>query len=115
MSYDTYVLTYPSHYTQYKQFWQGHGFHINPNIVFRQEIRSGNNRENISAHSDGGPRLGSAHASPSAQPPIDMSGNFPPHMSAESLFEISPFSGQNRVILRGRWGPRFWNPPIFVT
>jgi hypothetical protein len=29
---------------------------------------------------------GSAHARPSAQPPIDMSGNFPVHVSAESLF-----------------------------
>ena len=63
--------------------------------------------------------LGSAHARPSARPPIDTSGNFPAHVSAESLFEISPFSGQNRVILGGRGGPRiiffYWNPPIFVT
>ena len=29
---------------------------------------------------------GSAHARPFAQPPIDMSGNFPAHVSAESLF-----------------------------
>jgi hypothetical protein len=28
----------------------------------------------ISAHADGGPRSGSVHARPSAQPPIDMSG-----------------------------------------
>jgi hypothetical protein len=32
---------------------------------------------------------GSAHARPSAQPPIDVSGNFPPHVSAENFFEIS--------------------------
>jgi hypothetical protein len=49
---------------------------------------------------------GSAHARPSAGPPIDTSGNFPAHVSAESLFEISPFSGQNRVILGGRGGPQ---------
>ena len=29
---------------------------------------------------------GSAHARPSARPPIDTSGNFPAHVSAESLF-----------------------------
>ena len=33
---------------------------------------------------------GSAHATPSAQPPIDTSGNFPPHLSAESPSNISP-------------------------
>ena len=33
---------------------------------------------------------GSAHARPSAQPPIDVSGNFPVHMSAESPSNISP-------------------------
>ena len=49
---------------------------------------------------------GSAHARPSARPPIDTSGNFQAHVSAEQLFEISLFSGQNRVILGGRGGPR---------
>ena len=40
-----------------------------------------------SAHADGGPRSpGSAHARPSAHPPIDVSENFPAHVSAESLF-----------------------------
>ena len=29
---------------------------------------------------------GSAHARPSARPPIDTTGNFPAHVSAESLF-----------------------------
>ena len=33
---------------------------------------------------------GSAHARPSARPPIDTSGNFPAHMSAESPWNISP-------------------------
>ena len=33
---------------------------------------------------------GSAHSRPSAQPPIDVSGNFPAHMSAESPLNISP-------------------------
>ena len=33
---------------------------------------------------------GSAHATPSARPPIDPSGNFSPHMSAESPQKISP-------------------------
>ena len=32
---------------------------------------------------------GSAHARPSAQPPIDMSGNFPAHVSAESPSKFS--------------------------
>ena len=32
---------------------------------------------------------GSAHARPSARPPIDMSGNFPPHVCAESSSNIS--------------------------
>ena len=31
----------------------------------------------------------SAHARPSAQPPIDMSGNFPAHVSAESPSKFS--------------------------
>ena len=33
---------------------------------------------------------GSANARPSAQPPIDTSGNFPAHMSTESPSNISP-------------------------
>ena len=33
---------------------------------------------------------GSAHARPSARPPIDTSGNFSAHMSAESPSNISP-------------------------
>ena len=33
---------------------------------------------------------GSAHARPSAQPPINTSGNFPAHMSAESPSNIFP-------------------------
>ena len=33
---------------------------------------------------------GSAHARPSAQPPIAVSGNFPPHVSAESPSYIYP-------------------------
>ena len=33
---------------------------------------------------------GSAHARPSAQPPIDGSGNFPAPVSAESPSNISP-------------------------
>ena len=33
---------------------------------------------------------GSAHARPSTRPPIDTSGNFPAHMSAESPSNISP-------------------------
>ena len=35
---------------------------------------------------------GSAHARPSAQPPIDTSGNFPAHMSAESPQTSPPAS-----------------------
>ena len=37
----------------------------------------------ISPHADGVLAPGSAHARPSARPPIDMSGNFSPHVSAE--------------------------------
>ena len=33
---------------------------------------------------------GSAHARPSARPPIDMSGNVPAHLSAESPSNFSP-------------------------
>jgi hypothetical protein len=33
---------------------------------------------------------GSAHARPSARPPIDVSGNFPAHMSAAAPSNISP-------------------------
>ena len=35
----------------------------------------------LSAHANGGPRSGSAHARLSAKPPIDTSGNFSAHMS----------------------------------
>ena len=81
---------------------------------------------------------GSAHARPSAQPPIDMSGNFQAPVSAEltsnispnpseviskvsglsdksflEIFEISPFSGQNRVNWRGR-GPSIFFPKIKI-
>ena len=73
----------------------------------------------------------SAHAGPSAQPPMGTSINFPVHMSAESssnispnplevisevselydkpfldIFEISQLSGQNRVIWGEMGGPR---------
>ncbi len=34
--------------------------------------------------------LVSVHAGPSAQPPIDVSGNFPVHVSSESTSNISP-------------------------
>ena len=43
-----------------------------------------------SAHADGVLAPGSAHAGPSARPPINMSGNFPAHVSAESPSNISP-------------------------
>ena len=57
---------------------------------------------------------GFAHARPSAQPPIDMSGNFKPYVSAESPSNISPnciekwstlspLSGQN-IIFKGFGG-----------
>ena len=44
----------------------------------------------ISARADGGPRSPSAHAWRFARPPIDTSGNFPEHMSAESPLNTSP-------------------------
>ena len=74
----------------------------------------------------------SAHAGPSAQPPIGTSGNFPAHVSAElrsnispnpsevisevselydkpflDIFDFSRFSGQNRVNWGGRGVPDF--------
>ena len=56
-------------------------------VTQRKEER---NEREISAHTDGGPRSPSAHAGPFARPPISMSGNFLPHMSAESPSNISP-------------------------
>ena len=46
--------------------------------------------EYISTHIDGGPRSPSAHAWPFAHPPISMSENFPPQVSAEwhSYFKL---------------------------
>ena len=82
---------------------------------------------------------GSAHAKPSAQPPIDMSGNLLAHMSAESPSNISPnpsevisevsepychfskyppFPPKNRIVrgvggsLKVFWG---WNPNILAA
>ena len=43
-----------------------------------------------SFHADGGLIPGSAHTGPSAQTPIDTSGNFPVHVSAELPSTISP-------------------------
>ena len=48
-----------------------------------------NNIQN-SADADGGPRSRVRTAGHSAQPPIDVSGNFSAHMSAESPSNISP-------------------------
>ena len=89
-----------------------------------------------SASADGGPR--SPHAGHSAQPPIGTSGNFPARVSAESpsnispnpsevisevselydkpfmdIFDVSQFSGQNRVNWGGSGGPRFFLIGIF--
>ena len=75
----------------------------------------------------------SAHAGPSAQPPIGTSGNFPARVSAESpsnispnpsevisevselydkpfldFFDFSQFSGQNRVNWGGSGGPQIF-------
>jgi hypothetical protein len=44
----------------------------------------------ISARADGGPRSPPAHAWPFFRPPIDTSGNFPAHVSAESPSSTSP-------------------------
>ena len=46
--------------------------------------------EEISAHADGGPRSHVCSRNTSVQPPIDMSGNFPAHVSAELPSTISP-------------------------
>ena len=43
----------------------------------------------IFAHADGGPRSRVCARRPSAQPPIDISGNFPAHVSAESPSKFS--------------------------
>jgi hypothetical protein len=63
---------------------------------------------------------GSAHARPSARPPIDMRGNFPAHMSAESPFENNPLCPPKYSIVQGVGGGspiifRVWDPHIFVT
>ena len=70
----------------------------------------------------------SAHAGPSAQPPIGTSGNFPARVSAESpskkiqeakvselynkpfldIFDFSQFSSQNRVNWGGSGVPEFF-------
>jgi hypothetical protein len=48
---------------------------------------------------------GSAHARPSARPPIDVSGNFPARVSAEWPSKISKGKKQsNRLFLGGRGG-----------
>ena len=44
----------------------------------------------ISTHADGGPRSRVCSRDNPAQPPIDMSGNFPAHVSVELLSTISP-------------------------
>jgi hypothetical protein len=61
---------------------------------------------------------GSAHARPSARPPIDNSVNFPAHVSAESFLKFPHFPVKQGLF----WGvggvPEFFfllKPPIFVT
>ena len=44
----------------------------------------------MSTHADGVLAPGSAHARPSARPPLYMSGNFPANVSAESPSNIFP-------------------------
>ena len=61
--------------------------------ILASSVQTGNfnwNWTKISASADGVLAPGSVHARPSAQPPIDTSGNFPAHMSAESPSNISP-------------------------
>ena len=53
----------------------------------------------ISAEADGGPRSRVRTAGHSAQPPIDVSGNFPAHVSAESP---SKFSKKLRHVIQIR-------------
>ena len=49
----------------------------------------------ISAHADEGPRSHvRTHAGPSAQPPINVGGNFPAHVSAELSLNIFPNSSE---------------------
>ena len=55
--------------------------------------------EKISADADGGPRSRVRTAGHSAQPPIDVSGNFPAHVSAESP---SKFSKKLRNVIQIR-------------
>ena len=87
-----------------------------------------------SAHVDEGPCSGFVHAGPSTQPPIDMSENFLPHGSAESLlnqsrtpqkiqnFMTSPYTIFSnypifcpKMPYFGALGVLDWNPYIFVT
>ena len=51
-------------------------------ITCSQLSKSCKNFSSMSAHADGGPRSRSANAWPFARPPINMSGNFPAHVSA---------------------------------
>ena len=51
---------------------------------------------------------GSAHARPSARPPIDTSGNFPAHVSAESPSNISPNPSEVISEVSEPWD-NFWN------
>jgi hypothetical protein len=53
----------------------------------------------------------SPQARHSAQPPNDMSGNFPAHMSVESLFKISP-NPQKFIQILGTLGQLFKNTPL---
>jgi hypothetical protein len=56
----------------------------NPSVVLNSGGKK--RKEKISASEMGVLAPGPVHARPSARPPIDTSGNFPAHTSAESLF-----------------------------
>ena len=61
---------------------------------------------------------GSAHARPSARPPIDTSGNFPAHMSAESPSNISPILSKFISDVSDPYDTFFsflFLPPLFKT
>ena len=88
-------------------------------LYFLEIWKKKKNRKNFRSRRWGFSLPGLHTQDPPLSPPSTWAEIFRRTCLQSHFFEISPFSGQNRVILGGRGGPRiiffYWNPHICVT
>ena len=80
-------------------------------VVRKQEKK----RKNFRSRRWGSSLPGLRTRDPSLSPPSTWAEIFRRTCLQSHFFEISPFSGQNGVILGGPWNNFYWNPAIFVS